>query len=122
MQDIRSIPPIKDGDDEHLMDYYMMLQSHIKEARNADLLGMLLIPANAEVMVQPLPSWEKRVWRETQGRLPAVDRAWALSEFVEERLEYAIIMVATSERQVQTKPIPLHRAQRSPSSDSRGGQ
>ncbi len=87
----------------------MMLQSHIEEARNAELLGMVLIPANAEVMVQPFPTWEKRVWRETQGRLPAVDRVWAL-EFVEEQLEYAINMVATSERQVLPKPIPLHRA------------
>ncbi len=37
-------------------------------------------------------------------------------------LEYAINMVATSERQVLSKPIPLHRAQRSPSSDGRRGQ
>jgi hypothetical protein len=109
MQDIRSVPAIKDGDDERLMDYYVMLQSHIEEARNARLLDMLLIPANAEVMVQPLPAWEKRVWRETQGRLPAVDRAWALSGFVDERLDYAINMVATSEQQVLPKPISLHR-------------
>jgi hypothetical protein len=83
MQDIKNVSPIKDGDDERLMDYYVMLQSHIMEARNTGLLGMLLIPANTEMMVQPLPTWERRVWRETQGRLPAVDRAWALAEFVE---------------------------------------
>ncbi len=115
MQDIRS-PAIKDEDD-----YYVMLQSHIEEACNAGLLGMLLIPANVEVMVQPLPTWEKKVWRETQGRWPAVDRTWALAELVDERLEYAINMVATSERQVLPKPIPLHRVQRLPYSDGPGG-
>ncbi len=66
MQEIKNVPPIKDGDDERLMDYYVMLQSHIKEARNAELLGMLLITANGEVMVQPLPTWEKRVWRDSR--------------------------------------------------------
>jgi hypothetical protein len=121
MQDIWSVPAIKDRDDERLMDYYVMLQLHIDKARNARLLDILLIPANAEVMVQPLPAWEKIVWRETQGRLPAVDRAWALSELVDERLDYAINMVATSEWQVLPKPIPLHRAQRLPSLDGRGG-
>jgi hypothetical protein len=33
------------------MNYYVMLQAHIAEARNADLLDMLLIPANMELMV-----------------------------------------------------------------------
>jgi hypothetical protein len=37
--------------------------------------------------------------------------------FVNERLRYAINMVATSERHVLPKPIPLHRSQRSPSSE-----
>jgi hypothetical protein len=41
--------------------------------------------------------------------------------FVEERLGYATNMVATSERYVLPKPIPLHRLQRSPSSEGRGG-
>ena len=54
MQDIKSVTPIKDGDDEHLMDYYVVLQSHIAEARNAGLLDMLLIPANVEMIVLPL--------------------------------------------------------------------
>jgi hypothetical protein len=67
--------PIKDGDDERLMDYYVMLQAHISEARNADLLDMLLIPANVELMVLPLTAWDKRVWRKAQGRLSAEDRA-----------------------------------------------
>jgi hypothetical protein len=76
MQDIRSVTPIKDGDDERLMDYYVTLQAHIAEARNTDALDMLLIPANVELMVLPLTTWEKRIWRETQGRLPAEDRSW----------------------------------------------
>jgi hypothetical protein len=54
--DIQGVSTIKDGDDEHLMNYYLMLQSHIEEARIANLLGMLLIPANTEVMVRPLPT------------------------------------------------------------------
>jgi hypothetical protein len=99
----------------------MMLQSHIAEACNAGLLDMLLIPANVEMMVLPLSTWEKRVWREAQGRLPAEDRAWYMEVFMEERLGYATNMVATSERYVLPKPIPLHRSQRSPSSEGRGG-
>ncbi len=114
--------PIKDGDDEHLMDYYVMLQAHIAEAGNADVLDMLLIPANVELMVLSLTAWEKRVWREAQGRLPAEDRAWYIDVFVNERLRYAINMVATSERHVLPKPTPLHRSQRSPSLEGRGGR
>ncbi len=40
---------------------------------------------------------------------------------MEDRLAYATNMVATSERHVLPKPIPLHRSQRSPSSEGRGG-
>ncbi len=29
MQDIKSVTPIKEGDDERLMDYYVTLQAHI---------------------------------------------------------------------------------------------
>jgi hypothetical protein len=86
MQDIKNVTPIKDVDDERLMDYYLMLQSHIAEARSAGLLKMLLIPANVEMMVLPLFTWEKRVWREVQDRIPAEDRAWYMEEFVEDRL------------------------------------
>jgi hypothetical protein len=68
MQDIKSVTPIKEGDDERMMDYYVTLQAHIPEARNADALDMLLIPANVELMVLPLTAWEKRIWREAQGR------------------------------------------------------
>ncbi len=42
--------------------------------------------------------------------------------FVNERLKYAINMVATSERHVLPKAIPYHRSQRSPSSEGRGGR
>jgi hypothetical protein len=37
MREIRSVFVIKDGDNVGLMDYYVLLQSHIKEARRADL-------------------------------------------------------------------------------------
>jgi hypothetical protein len=121
MQDIKNVAPIKDGDNERLMDY-VMLQAHIAEARNAELLDMLLIPANVELMVLPLTAWEKRVWREAQGRLPAEDRAWYMDVFVSERLRYVINMVATSERHVLHKAIPLHRSQRLPSSEGGGGR
>jgi hypothetical protein len=60
MQDIKNVPPIKDGDDQRLMDYYGMLQSHIAVACNVKLLEMLLIPSNMEMMVLPLSTWEKR--------------------------------------------------------------
>jgi hypothetical protein len=120
MQEIRSVSAIKDGEDKRLMDYYMLLQSHIEEADNSGLMEMLLIPANVVEMVCPLPTWEKRVLRDRQGQLPAIDRARPLAGFVEDRLEYAINMVAPRERQVLPKAIPLHRAQRSPSSEGRG--
>jgi hypothetical protein len=90
MQDIRIVTSIKDGDDERLMDYYVMLQAHIEEASSAGALDMLLIPANVELMVLPLTTWEKRIWREAQGRLPAEDRSWYMDVFVNERLRYAI--------------------------------
>jgi len=121
MQDIKSVTPIKEGDDERMMDYYVTLQAHIEEARNAGALDMLLIPANVELMVLPLTAWEKRIWREAQGRLPAEDRSWYMDVFVNERLRYAINMVATSERHVLPKATPFHRSQRSPSSEGRGG-
>jgi hypothetical protein len=58
------------------------VKAHITEARYAELLDMLLIPANVELLVLPLTAWEKRVWREAQGRLPAEDRAWYMDVFV----------------------------------------
>jgi len=83
---------------------------------------MLLIPAIVEEMVRPLPTWEKRVWGERQGQIHAIDRALGFGGFVEDRLEYATNMIATSERLVIPKLIPLHRPPRSPSSESRGGR
>jgi hypothetical protein len=59
MQDIKNVTPIKDGDNERLMDFYVMLQSHIAKARNTGLLDMLLIPANMEMMVLPRESGER---------------------------------------------------------------
>ncbi len=103
MQDIKGVTPIKEGDDERMIDYYVTLQAHIEEARSAGALDMLLIPANVELMVLPLTTWEKRIWREAQGRLPAEDRSWYMDVFVNERLRYAINMVATSERHVLPK-------------------
>jgi hypothetical protein len=44
-----------------------------------------------------------------------------MEEFVEDRLAYATYMVAMSVRHVLPKPISLHRSQRSPSSEGRGG-
>jgi hypothetical protein len=122
MQDIKGVAPIKEGDDERLMDYYMTLQALIEEARSTGALDMLLIPANVELMVLPLTTWEKRVWRKAQDRLPAEDRSWYMDVFVNERLRYAINMVATSERHVLPKATQYYRSQRSPSSDGRGGQ
>ncbi len=122
MQDIKSVIPIKEGDDERMMDYYVTLQAHIEEASNAGALDMLLIPANVELMVLPLSTWEKRIWREAQGRLPAEDRSWYMDMFVNERLRYAINMVATSERHVLPKATLFHRSQRSPSLEGRGKQ
>ncbi len=46
MQDIKGVAPIKEGDDERLMDYYVTLQAHIEEAGSAGALDMLLIPAH----------------------------------------------------------------------------
>jgi hypothetical protein len=106
------------------MDYYMLLQSHIEEAAKAGLACMLLIPANVEEMVRPLPNWKTRVWRERQGRVHAIKRATSFGVFVDERLGYTTNMVTTSERLVLPKLIPLHaqRSQRSPSSEGQGSR
>jgi hypothetical protein len=122
MQDIKGVAPIKEGDDERKMDYYVTLQAHIEEARSAGALDMLLNPANVELMVLPLTTWEKRIWREAQGRLPAEDRSWYMDVFVNERLRYAINMVATSERHVLPKATPYHRSHRSLSLEGQGGR
>jgi hypothetical protein len=61
MQEIRSVSEIKDVEVERLMDYYVLLQLHIEEARRAGLEEMLLILVNGEEMMRLLPNWEKRV-------------------------------------------------------------
>jgi hypothetical protein len=61
----------------------VLLQSHIKVARTAGLEEMLLL----------LLHWEKRVWRERQGQIHAIERALGFAGFVEDRLEYATNMV-----------------------------
>jgi|LakMenEpi03Aug12_release.lakeMendotaPanAssembly.Ray.scaffolds.fasta_scaffold1463442_2 hypothetical protein len=66
------------------MDYYVLLQSHIEEAHRAGVVSMLLIPANMEEMVLTLPNWEKRVWRECQGRIHAIDRSLSFAEFMDD--------------------------------------
>ncbi len=38
MQEIRGFSMIKEAEDERLMDYYVLLQSHIEEANKAGLL------------------------------------------------------------------------------------
>jgi hypothetical protein len=106
MQEIRSVSVIKDGKDKHLMDYHvLLLLSHIEEANRAGLVSMLLIPVNVEEMVRLLPNWERRVWRERQGRIHAIDRALSFANFVDDRLEYPTNMVATGERLVLPKPV-----------------
>ncbi len=67
MQELRGFSMIKDREDERLMDYYVLLQSHIEEADKAGLLNMLLILANMEEMVRLHPNWEARAWKERQG-------------------------------------------------------
>jgi len=42
------------------------------------------IPANMEEMVLTLPNWEKRVWRECQGRIHAIDRSLSFAEFMDD--------------------------------------
>jgi hypothetical protein len=56
MQEIWNVSVIKDGDDERLMYYYVLLQSHIEEACRAGLEEMLLISANMEEMMHQLPN------------------------------------------------------------------
>jgi hypothetical protein len=46
MQEIRTVPGFKEEECEKMMEYYMLLQSHIAEADKADVGVMLLIPAN----------------------------------------------------------------------------
>jgi hypothetical protein len=55
MQEIRAVSEFKEEDCEKMMEYYMLLQSHIAEADKADVGAMLLIPANIADMTRVLP-------------------------------------------------------------------
>jgi hypothetical protein len=87
---------------------------------------MLLIPANMEEIMGPLPTWEKRVWRERQGQIHTIYRAWGFAGFAKDGLEYATNMVGTSERLVLPKPTPStghrdHRLRRAGAADMTPG-
>jgi hypothetical protein len=43
-------------DYERLLEYYVLLRTNIKEARNARLLSILLTPVNVGIMEQALPA------------------------------------------------------------------
>ena len=118
MQEIKAVPEFREEDCEKMMEYYMLLQSHIAEADKADVGAMLLIPANIADMTRILPYAEGKRWRDQLGRIHPLDIGNGFSNFVDRRLEYATTQVAHCERLVLPKPIPLRaRANRSPSTD-----
>ncbi len=75
MQEIRAAPEFKEGESEKMMEYYMLLQSHIAEADKADVGAMLLIPANIADMTRILPYAEGKRWRDQLGRIHPLDIA-----------------------------------------------
>jgi hypothetical protein len=118
MQEIKAVPEFREDESEKMMEYYMLLQSHIAEADKADVGAMLLIPANIADMTRILPYAEGKRWREQLGRIHPLDIGNGFSNFVDRRLEYATTQVANCERLVLPKPIPLRaRGNRSPSTD-----
>jgi hypothetical protein len=123
MQEIRAVPEFREEDCEKMMEYYMLLQSHIAEADKADVGAMLLIPANIADMTRTLPYAKGKRWRDQLGRIHPLDIGNGFSTFVDRRLEYATTQVANCERLVLPKPIPLGaRANRSPSTDRHGSR
>jgi hypothetical protein len=52
MQEIRAVPGFKEEECEKMMEYYILLQSHIAEADKADVGAMLLILANIADMTR----------------------------------------------------------------------
>jgi hypothetical protein len=121
MQEIRAVPEFREEECEKMMEYYMLLQSHIAEADKADVDAMLLIPANIADMTRTLPYAEGKRWRDQLGRIHPLDIGNRFSTFVDRRLEYATTQVANCERLVLPKPIPLGaRANRSPSTNCHG--
>jgi hypothetical protein len=118
MQEIKAVPEFREEESEKMMEYYMLLQSHIAEADKADVGAMLLIPANIADMTRILPYAEGKRWRDQLGRIHPLDIGNGFSNFVDRRLEYAATQVANCERLVLPKQIPLKaRANRSPSTD-----
>jgi hypothetical protein len=100
MQEIRAVSEFKEEDCEKMMEYYMLLQSHIAEADKADVAAMLLIPANIADMTRVLPYAEGKRWRDQLGRIHPLDIGNWFSTFVDRRLEYATTQVANCERLV----------------------
>jgi hypothetical protein len=118
MQEIKAVPEFREDDSEKMMEYYMLLQSHIAEADKADVGAMLLIPANIADMTRILPYAEGKRWRDQLGRIHLLDIGNGFSNFVDRRLEYTTTQVANCERLVLPKPIPLKaHANRSPSTE-----
>ncbi len=94
MQEIKAVPEFREEDCEKMMEYYMLLQSHIAEADKADVGAMLLIPANIADMTRVLPYAEGKRWRDQLGRIHPLDIGNGFSTFVDRRLEYATTQVA----------------------------
>jgi hypothetical protein len=98
MEEIRAVPEFRENESEKMMEYYMLLQSHIAEADKADVGAMLLIPANIADMFRILPYAEGKRWRDQLGRIHPLDIGNGFSNFVDRRLEYATTQVANCER------------------------
>jgi hypothetical protein len=123
MQEIRAVPEFREEECEKMLEYYMLLQSHIAKADKADVDTMLLIPANIADMTRTLPYAEGKQWRDQLGRIHPLDIGNGFSTFVVRRLEYATTQVANCERLVLSKPIPLKaRTNGSPSTDQHGSR
>jgi hypothetical protein len=67
MQEIQAVSTLKEEKSKKVMEYYVLLQSHIAEADKCDRGGMLLMLANIEDMTCVLPWIEGKLWREAEG-------------------------------------------------------
>jgi hypothetical protein len=106
MQDVLTTPKIKEFEFDRLLDYYVLLQAYIDEAEKAGQAEMLLIPANIEEILRPLPMREEVLWRkEAAGVLPRQYGA-AITTFLDPCLHWTTAQVAGS-RKALPKPIPL---------------
>jgi hypothetical protein len=90
MQQIRAVPEFREEECEKMMEYYMLLQSHIAEADKTDV-AMLLIPANIADMTGTLPYAEKKWWGDQLGRIHPLDIGNGFLAFVDQRLESATL-------------------------------